>query len=118
MRTLRGQPRSRADLDQVGLSFLDSALDCLLGAKLVLAPEVRSWEPPTGSLGSVLTDDADAARSGEHLREIEARLRRLAPQLSGHFDEWRREFHEHESRCVVVGWIAGVEMCRPREMDA
>jgi hypothetical protein len=118
MRTLRGQPRSRADLDQVGLSFLDSALDCLLGAKLMLAPDVRTWDAPTGTLGSALADDAEATRASTHLREIETRLRKLAPQLAGHFDEWRRELHDYESRLLAIGFAVGVEASRPQADDA
>lgn len=118
MRNIKGQRRDEESLRHIGVSFLSSALDCLLEAHWALSPDIREWDPPSGALSSALSDDVEAGRSSEHIREIDRRLRKLAPHLGGHLDELTRELREYEMRCATVGWTVGVQLATSRACDA
>ena len=118
MRRSKGVERDEESMRQVSASFLDSALDCLISSRLALAPDPRTWEAPTGALTSALRDDVEWSRSSEHIREVEGRLRRTAPQLGGHLDELLQEVHEQQMRSAAVGWNVGVQVATSRAYDA
>lgn len=118
MRRIKGVERDAESMRQISASFLDSALDCLISSRMALAPDPRTWEAPTGALTSAICDDVEVSRSSEHIREVERRLRRLAPQLVGHLDELIREVHEQQMRCATVGWNVGVQVATSRACDA
>jgi phosphoglycolate phosphatase-like HAD superfamily hydrolase len=94
-------------------SELAGALDGLVSALALIAPDVGRWPAPDGALRAIMKDDLEVKRSEHRLREVLNRVEIMAGEDYGEdITEALRDAKDLAMAAAASGWRLGLATAR------
>lgn len=94
-------------------SELAGALDGLVSALALIAPDVGRWPAPDGALRSTLREDTAVKRASSRVKEVLGRLEIIGGEdIEEDVAEAAQEVRELAAAAAAAGWRLGVATAR------